>query len=85
MMDEVHKYPVIQHLSNVSDAIDILQEENPAKVPRFEKYLHDMNRAIKNNDPERLKRLMDEALPQVDEVLDSEKNRKLHIWKEIRQ
>ncbi len=85
LSDELDEHPGLIALKSVENAADIVSEENPAKAPRFEKYLHDIHEALFRKDRDTFKRLMTEIMPEVHTTLQNYGKKDLHIWKEIRK
>ena len=82
---ELDKYPALLALGNLEHAAGIAAEENPAKAPRYEKYLHDAHGALLKGDQERFIKLLQEIMPEVQAIRDTAREKELHIWKEIRK
>jgi molecular chaperone DnaK len=85
LLEELDKHPVLLSIKDLELALDIVQRENPAKAPRYEKYLRDVHNALDRNDPDTFMRLMEEILPEVGQILRDYDSKELRIWKEIRQ
>jgi molecular chaperone DnaK (HSP70) len=85
LLEELNKHPVLMSIKDLELALEIVQRENPAKAPRYEKYVHDVHNALGRNDPDTFGRLMQEILPEVGQILQDYESKDLHIWKEIRR
>ena len=83
--EALDKHPALLALENLEHATRIAADENPAKAPRYEKYLYDTHDALRKGDPERFGKLLDEIMPEVRAMLQTQREKELHIWKEIRK
>ena len=85
LLEELDKHAVLSSLNNVYRALDIVTENDPAKAPRYEKYLHDITSAMSRNDTDTFLRLLTEVMPEVSQILRDVGSKDLRIWKEIRE
>jgi hypothetical protein len=83
--EELNKYPVLNALENLRHAADITAQEAPAKAPRYDKYLYDIEHALSKGDMDTFQRLLTEIMPEVNAIISGESRKNLHIWKEIRK
>lgn len=82
---EADKYPALQVLISVGDAADTVARKDPAKAPRYGKYLQDLRRALLKNDVATFTRLSREIMPEVNGVLADRDKAELHIFKGVRK
>ncbi|MEN8260889.1 MAG: Hsp70 family protein, partial [Pseudomonadota bacterium] len=68
--EELDKYPALLALGNLEHAASLAARENPAKAPRYEKYLHDAHGALLKGDQERFIKLLNEIMPEVQAIRD---------------
>jgi molecular chaperone DnaK len=85
LSDELDNHPMLLSINNIEMAAGVMAREDPAKAPRYVKYLDDIRRAIERQDSETLVRLIEEIMPEVSEILDRYASKELRIWKGIRQ
>jgi hypothetical protein len=85
LSDELDNHPMLLSINNIEMAAGVMAREDPAKAPRYVKYLDDVRRAIERQDSETLVRLIEEIMPEVSEILDRYASKELRIWKGIRQ
>ena len=83
--EALDKHPALLALGNLEHAASLAASENPAKAPRYEKYLHDTHDALRKGDHKRFGKLLDEIMPEVHAILKTQREKELHIWKEIRK
>lgn len=83
--DEADKYPALGILMSVGDAAEVVAITDPAKAPRYDKYLRDMYDALLKGDIETFGRLSGEVMPDAHEVLDDRDKEDLHIFKGVRK
>ncbi len=85
LANELDKYPSLLALHDLENAAEIAAEEDPAKAPRYEKYLTDVQSALMKGDGDTFRRLLDEIMPEVYAIIGTAANKDLHIWKEIQK
>jgi molecular chaperone DnaK len=82
---EADNYPALRVLMNVGEAADATAVTDPAKAPRYDKYLRDLRSALLKNDIETFTRLSGEIMPEVRGVLRDQDKEELHIFKGVRK
>jgi molecular chaperone DnaK len=82
---EADNYPALRILMNVGDAAEAVAETDPAKAPRYDKYLRDLHSALLKGDLETFTRLSGEIMPEVHGILNDKDKEKLHIFKGVRK
>jgi molecular chaperone DnaK len=85
VQDALDRYPALVAVKHLENAAEIAAEEDPAKAPRYEKYLADVERALLKGDRDTFHRLLSEIMPDISTMLDIVEHKDLHIWKEIRK
>jgi len=83
--EEAEKYPALRVLMSVEDAADTMARTDPAKAPRYDRYLRDMRSALLKNDTETFTRLGGEIMPEVRGVLRDRDKAELRIFKGVRK
>lgn len=82
---ELDSHPTLLAVQNLENAAHRAAQENPAKAPRYEKYLADIQSALFKGDSDTFYRLLTEIMPEVHAMIDAAEKEDLHIWKEIRK
>ena len=82
---EANRYPALGVLMSVGDAAEAIVETDPAKAPRYEKYMWDLRSALLKGDIEAFTRLSAQIMPEVNRVLGKRDNKDLHIFKGVRK
>jgi molecular chaperone DnaK len=83
--EEANRYPALGILMNVGNAAEVIAETDPAKAPRYDKYLRDLHGALRRNDIETFTRLTNEIMPEAHKVLRDKDKDELHIFKGVRK
>lgn len=83
--EELDKYPALMAIQDLEQAAEITAESDPAKAPRYDKYLQEVQNSIQKGDAVTFARLMGEIMPEVHTILDAESGKDLHIWKGIQR
>ena len=83
-LDALDEYPALGVLQDLDNAIDVLAREQPAQLPRLEKYRSSLRDALLDDDRETFVRLSKEIYPEMSRILTEYDKKKLHIRKEIR-
>ncbi len=83
--EELDEHPLLLSLKDLQRASNITAQTDPARTPRYQKYIWDIENAIRKGDHHTLRRLFNEINPEVDAIISTESSRNLHIWKEIRK
>ncbi len=79
LLKEMDKYPILLVLTRITNALDICNDEDPAKVPRLNEYLQKIIAAIERDDADTANRLLGEILPEVNQIQRLEEGKGLHI------
>jgi len=82
---ELDKHPGLIAMQDLEHAAEIAAEEDPAKAPRFDRYLADVQSALIKGDGDTFHRLIAEIMPEAFTMIDAAAKKDLHIWKEIRK
>jgi len=82
---EANRYPALGVLMSVGDAAEAIVETDPAKAPRYEKYMWDLRSALLKGDIEAFTRLSAQIMPEVNRVLGKRDKKDLHIFKDVRK
>jgi hypothetical protein len=82
---ELDKHPALLAMADLENAAETAAEEDPAKAPRYEKYLADLQSALAKGDGDTFHRLLNEIMPEVHAMSHAAAHKDLHIWKEIRK
>jgi len=82
---EADKYPALGILMSVEYAAEVVAEKDPAKAPRFDKYLRDLQDALVKSDIKTFTGLSQKILPEVHRILHEQDKKELHIFKGVRR
>jgi molecular chaperone DnaK len=82
---ELDEHPALLALEHLDNVAYRTAKEDPAKAPRYERYLEDLRTALLKGDSDTFRRLLNEIMPEVDSMIGAMERRELHIWKEIRK
>jgi molecular chaperone DnaK len=83
--EEADKYQALDVLMSVGSAANTLARTDPAKAPRYDKQLQDLQTALFKEDTETFKRLAEEIMPEVNAILSGRDKEALHIFKGVRK
>lgn len=85
VQEELDKHPGLIAVKDLEHAAELAAEEDPAKAPRYEKYLVDVQRALMKGDGDTFRRLLTEIMPEAYAMVDTMAHKDLHIWKGVRK
>ena len=85
LLEEIDKYPVLTMLAEITNAAEVCEKDDPARVPRFEEYIRNISAAFQQHDTKTASRLIDEIRPEARRITDREEAKELHIWRGVQK
>lgn len=80
---ELDKHPLLGSLQAIANAAEIVAQNDPNQYEYFQKYINDISKSIEADDIAAINKLLGEIMPEVNNILDQQDNKKLHIFKEV--
>lgn len=83
--EEADKHSALDILMSVGDAANTVARTDPAKAPRYDKQLQDLQTALLKGDGATFARMAEEIMPEVRAILNGRDKEELHIFKGVRK